>query len=77
MFDSRHSAVNLDSLFIAVCLFPGVITAGEIAGSLRVDPQAWKAEYFEIESFFDPFGNRLPDRLKTQLQGLKKRLRRA
>jgi len=44
---------------------------------LRVDPRTWKAEYFEIESFFEQFGSRLPDRLKAHLQGLKKRLRQA
>jgi phosphoenolpyruvate carboxykinase (GTP) len=41
---------------------------------LRVDPHDWKAEYFDIETFFDQFGSRLPDRLKAQLGEFKKRL---
>jgi phosphoenolpyruvate carboxykinase (GTP) len=41
---------------------------------LRIDPQAWKAEYFDIEVFFDQFGDRLPGRLKAQLNALKERL---
>ena len=41
---------------------------------LRVDPQTWKAEYFDIEAFFDQFGTRVPDRLKAQLGEFKKRL---
>jgi phosphoenolpyruvate carboxykinase (GTP) len=53
------------------------IPAGDIAELLRVDPDAWKVEYFEIETFFDQFGGHLPDRLRAQLQGLKKRLRQA
>jgi phosphoenolpyruvate carboxykinase (GTP) len=53
------------------------LPAGDIAELLRVDPDAWKVEYFEIETFFDQFGGHLPDRLRAQLQGLKKRLRQA
>ncbi len=41
---------------------------------LRVDPQYWKAEYFDIEAFLDQFGNRVPVRLKTQMGKLKDRL---
>ncbi len=41
---------------------------------LRVDSQSWKAEYFDIETFFDQFGSHLPERLKTQLENFKKRL---
>ncbi|NNG46967.1 MAG: phosphoenolpyruvate carboxykinase (GTP) [Deltaproteobacteria bacterium] len=43
---------------------------------LRVDPQAWKTESSGIEDFFDQFGSRFPDRLKTQLEDFKKRLGR-
>ena len=41
---------------------------------LRVDSHSWKAEYFDIEAFFDQFGSHLPERLKTQLENFKKRL---
>jgi len=43
---------------------------------LRVDSRSWKAEYFDIEAFFDQFGSHLPERLKTQLENFKKRLSR-
>jgi phosphoenolpyruvate carboxykinase (GTP) len=49
----------------------------DVAELFRIDPDAWKVEYFEIETFFEQFGSHLPDRLKAQLEGLKKRLRQA
>ncbi len=50
------------------------IPSGDLEELLNVDPQVWKAEYFDIEVFFDQFGGRLPERLKTQLEAFKKRL---
>ncbi len=44
---------------------------------LRVDPDPWKSEYFDIEVFFDLFGSHLPDRLEAQLKALRDRLRQA
>jgi phosphoenolpyruvate carboxykinase (GTP) len=44
---------------------------------LRVDSHSWKAEYFNIEVFFDQFGSHLPERLKAQLEAFKTRLRQA
>jgi phosphoenolpyruvate carboxykinase (GTP) len=41
---------------------------------LRVDPEAWKAELPDIEKHFAQFGDRLPERLKKQLEELKTRL---
>jgi phosphoenolpyruvate carboxykinase (GTP) len=44
---------------------------------LRVDSRSWKAEYFDIETFFDQFGSHLPERLKIQLENFKKLLSRS
>jgi phosphoenolpyruvate carboxykinase (GTP) len=44
---------------------------------LSVDSRSWKAEYFDMEAFFDQFGSHLPERLKTQLENFKKRLSRS
>lgn len=41
---------------------------------MSVDTDAWKAEIPDIESHFAKFGNRLPERLKKQLEEFKKRL---
>jgi phosphoenolpyruvate carboxykinase (GTP) len=41
---------------------------------LRVDADAWKAEIADIEQHFAQFGNRLPARLRKQLNQLKARL---
>lgn len=41
---------------------------------LRVDPGAWRDEVERIRSHFESFGNKLPDRLWSQLEGLEKRL---
>ncbi len=53
------------------------IPSEDIEELLRVNPEAWKIEYFEIETFFEELGSHLPGRLKSQLEGLKKRLRQA
>jgi len=41
---------------------------------MAVDLQEWKAEVPDIEKHFALFGNRLPARLRTQLEEMKKRL---
>ncbi len=41
---------------------------------LKVDKDGWKAEIPGIEKFYDSFGDRLPARLRMQLDGLRKRL---
>jgi len=41
---------------------------------LRVDREAWKTEIPLMEEFFAQFGNRLPKRLRTQLDEFKRRL---
>jgi len=41
---------------------------------LRVDADAWKAEISDIERHFSQFGDRLPARLRKQLDDLGKRL---
>ena len=41
---------------------------------LSVDAAAWKAELLEMKEFFAQFGNRLPERLRVQIQRLSLRL---
>jgi phosphoenolpyruvate carboxykinase (GTP) len=53
------------------------IPPADLEELLRVDPDVWKAEYFDIEVFFDQFGSHLPNRLDAQLKALRDRLRRA
>ncbi len=53
------------------------IPPADLEELLRVDPDVWKAEYFDIEVFFDQFGSHLPNRLDAQLKSLRDRLRRA
>jgi phosphoenolpyruvate carboxykinase (GTP) len=48
--------------------------AANLPELLKVDSVAWKSEVPDIEKFFAQFGNRLPDRLKKQLQELAQRL---
>jgi len=53
------------------------IPPADLEELLRVDPDVWKAEYFDIEVFFDQFGSHLPNRLDAELKALRDRLRRA
>jgi phosphoenolpyruvate carboxykinase (GTP) len=41
---------------------------------LRVDMDAWRAEVPDVQKFFAKFGDRLPARLRAQLDGLAQRL---
>jgi phosphoenolpyruvate carboxykinase (GTP) len=48
--------------------------AGELSALLEVDPEEWKAELPLIQQHFDTFGDRLPGRLRDELEALEKRL---
>jgi len=50
------------------------IPAADLKELLRVDADAWKAEISDIERHFSQFGDRLPARLRKQLDDLGKRL---
>jgi phosphoenolpyruvate carboxykinase (GTP) len=42
---------------------------------LKIDPKGWEGEIPEIEAFFGELGSHLPERLSTQLEELKQRLK--
>jgi phosphoenolpyruvate carboxykinase (GTP) len=50
------------------------IPGADLRELLRVDPSAWKAEAADVERHFGQFGDRLPARLRKQLDDLMKRL---
>jgi len=50
------------------------IPGADLRELLRVDPSAWKAEAADIERHFGQFGDRLPARLRKQLDDLRRRL---
>ncbi len=50
------------------------ISSGDMEELMAIDTKAWKAEIPDIEKHFELFGERLPERLKNQLEGLRKRL---
>ncbi|MDA8126664.1 MAG: phosphoenolpyruvate carboxykinase (GTP) [Deltaproteobacteria bacterium] len=50
------------------------LPAADLEELLRVDKEAWKAELTDIENHFNKFGARLPDRLRKQLEALRKRM---
>lgn len=50
------------------------ISADDMRELLRIDADAWKAEIPDLENHFSKFGNRLPERLRTELQEFKKRI---
>ncbi len=49
-------------------------SADDIKELLKIDSEAWKAEIPDIENHFSTFGDRLPERLKKQLQEFIQRL---
>ncbi len=51
------------------------IPAANMKALMDVDLAAWKAELPDIEQHFALFGNRLPERLRKQLEEFRKRLR--
>ncbi len=52
------------------------IPAEDLAELLRVDLDAWRAEAPKIDHHFAQFGDRLPERLRRQVAGLRERLGR-
>jgi phosphoenolpyruvate carboxykinase (GTP) len=50
------------------------ISATDMEELLKVDIDSWKKEIPDIEKHFAQFGDRLPVRLKKQLEELSKRL---
>ena len=46
-----------------------------LKGILEVDNDLWKTETVGIEEFYKKFGDKLPAELKSQLEGLKARLK--
>jgi len=46
------------------------ISAADLKELLRVDANAWKAEISDVEKHFGQFGDRLPERLRKQLNDL-------
>jgi phosphoenolpyruvate carboxykinase (GTP) len=50
------------------------ISAADLKELLRIDGDAWRAELTDIEKSFAQFGDRLPGRLRKQLDDLRRRL---
>jgi phosphoenolpyruvate carboxykinase (GTP) len=50
------------------------ISAEDMKEIMSIDTDAWKAEIPDIEQHFAKFGDRLPERLKKQLEEFRKRL---
>ena len=50
------------------------VSAEDMKEIMRIDTDAWKAEIPDIEQHFAKFGDRLPERLKKQLEEFRKRL---
>lgn len=50
------------------------ISPGDMKELMSVNVSEWKAEIPDIEAHFGSLGNRLPERMKTQLKGLRERL---
>jgi phosphoenolpyruvate carboxykinase (GTP) len=50
------------------------ISEAEVDELLRIDVAGWKGEVPEIEEYLNKAGSRLPERMKTQLAELKKRI---
>jgi phosphoenolpyruvate carboxykinase (GTP) len=50
------------------------ISAEDMKDIMSIDTDVWKAEIPDIEQHFAKFGDRLPERLKTQLEEFRKRL---
>ena len=48
------------------------VSAADLKELLRVDRDAWRAELTDIEKNFAQFGDRLPERLRKQLDDLGK-----
>jgi phosphoenolpyruvate carboxykinase (GTP) len=53
------------------------IPLADVAASLAVHPDEWRAELPRIEQWFDKIGDTLPSSLRDELDALKVRLRRS
>ncbi len=51
------------------------VPSDDIIELLRVDTEIWKDEIPEIEEYFTKLGDKLPERMKVQLNNLKERLK--
>jgi phosphoenolpyruvate carboxykinase (GTP) len=50
------------------------VSPENIKALATVDHEGWKKEVADIENYYAKFGSRLPDALRKQLEGLKRRL---
>jgi phosphoenolpyruvate carboxykinase (GTP) len=50
------------------------VSAADLKELLRVDRDAWTVELSDIKKNFSQFGDRLPERLRKQLDDLRRRL---
>ena len=50
------------------------VSRTDLDNLLSVDVEGWKRELADIEQFYSTFGDKLPDALKKELEGLKGRL---
>jgi phosphoenolpyruvate carboxykinase (GTP) len=50
------------------------VSEEDMSELLRVDRDEWRAEVPPIEEYYAQFGDRLPDILSDQLEGLRRRL---
>ena len=50
------------------------ISSQDIKELLNVDTDVWKEEILDIDEYFKQFGDRLPERIKQQLNAFKERL---
>src|ERR1700761_1521006 len=50
------------------------IAPGAVEELLAVNPKLWQEEFSGIEQFLSQFGNRVPETLKSELEGAKKRV---
>jgi phosphoenolpyruvate carboxykinase (GTP) len=50
------------------------VTRDDLAELLRVDAEGWRSEVPQIESFYDRFGDRVPEALRRELRELDARL---
>jgi phosphoenolpyruvate carboxykinase (GTP) len=50
------------------------VSAEDMNELMSIDAETWKSEIPDIEKHFSTFGDRLPERLKKQLEEFRKRL---
>ncbi len=53
------------------------IDAEAVEKLLEVDPEAWNEQLPQMHEHYGKFGDKLPDELRAQLEGLERRLRAA